>query len=818
MVPEPAVRPPWADPEALVELLDELRKADYKIGLDEYAAAQDLLCAFAAAGVSLDEADRFRDHLGPLVCSSLQEQEEFRERFAGWLARRSGGPAGRAVAPDARIDRITHEAHRIERGQKLWTRAIAGAALVAVAALVWVLATWLPSFSTPAEPLPRPSPEELKELPEEPGFPTFLVGTALMALLVAASSAWWRWRAGRFLVRRSSQGPVELTRISVATPAALVFPPPLLARLARDLRRRQVGPSTELDVPATLMATLRGGGWLTPVYGTRQLMPEYLVLIDRAGHADQQARLAEELMDRLARQGVLLTRYSFRSDPRICFPLDRVGAPVTLRELASRCSSHRLLLVTDGSPLFNPRTGELADWTDQLLQWEHRTLLTPEAPERWSSRETALARCFHVLPVTVEGWSRFARQVRTSAAARPLVPSALPFPEPLRLHPQRFLDRNPPDAETTEDMLAALRRYLGDGGFFWLSACAVYPVLDWRLTLYLGEVLAAPEGGKLLTPDRLFALVRTPWLRQGFMPDWLRLRLITGMSPGEERQVREALAMMLTTALNGPVDGLALEIARPHRKALASLAGQLLRSRKAVQGGLPEERVFRSFMDNRLAVRLPSGLRGHLRARPAPATGLRLGNPWENRRKIGRIRAYFSTLRLFLFSPRRAYDLTQERGDVKSAISFAVVTSALAAAPTFFSNAWSAKWGESLSTFTSAFLSGIIQPIFLALLLHGALRIARGLDDSKSGFAGSYRVTCYAMAPYIWQFLFFLTSLLGCLSAGCLGPILWYPWMLVLTIYGMASLHRTSRRHVFRVLLITVLLVVGVLWLLSSLS
>ncbi len=49
----------WSRPEALVELIDELREdGGYKIGADEYIAAQDLVLALIARGENLDEPGR----------------------------------------------------------------------------------------------------------------------------------------------------------------------------------------------------------------------------------------------------------------------------------------------------------------------------------------------------------------------------------------------------------------------------------------------------------------------------------------------------------------------------------------------------------------------------------------------------------------------------------------------------------------------------------------------------------------------------------------------------------------------------------------
>ena len=75
----------WLNPDALIEFIDELREAGYKIGIPQYIAAQDLILMLIVQGETLDNPEQLRSLLAPVFCSSPTEQEEFQQRFHRWL-------------------------------------------------------------------------------------------------------------------------------------------------------------------------------------------------------------------------------------------------------------------------------------------------------------------------------------------------------------------------------------------------------------------------------------------------------------------------------------------------------------------------------------------------------------------------------------------------------------------------------------------------------------------------------------------------------------------------------------------------------------
>ncbi len=635
--------PWWADAGALAELVTELRAAGFRVGAEHVAAARRLALTRLAAGEH--DAGGLGELLAPVVCSSPAEQEAFPGHFAAWERRR--GRREREAAEERREPKLARAIAEAERRRRRWLLALALAAIAALGAVL----LWPPATDDAGAPPPTIEEPDGSEEPEPepivppPGFPSPDVfvdplpdttplpekpqtwqeqveawlaarrrivaagGTALGLLL--AAYLLWRLRARRALQRRMVEGELDMGRLPIAEAEAELFGRRALARAGRELRRRSLEGALELDAGASAEASARRGGWLTPVFRRRATLPVYLALIERQSAADPQARLAEALLDGL--EGVTVHRFYFRGDPRAVSPAfprrgtdgTSGGAPIALERLAKRFGSARLLLFAEASCLFSPRTGTLAPWTRLLRRWRERALLTPLEPARWGVRERLLAREVAVLPATPEGLAELLRAGphrwrgggREDALAGDLA-----------RRPRRWLARRPPTAPAAvAALLGRLRAQLGEPAWYWLSACAAYPQVEWHLVLRLGQKLRS-GGAQLLAAPRLAALGRLPWLRRAFLPDWLRARLLADLPPERQARVRAVVGELLVSALDG---GAAVDL------EVALGAGRWLRPIRRRRGAAPEplrDEVLLRFLAGRrldpLAVPLPGELAG----------------------------------------------------------------------------------------------------------------------------------------------------------------------------------------------------------------
>ena len=258
----------------------------------------------------------------------------------------------------------------------------------------------------------------------------------------------------------------------------------------------------------------------------------------------------DEIVKRLLEDGVFVDHYYFDSDPRDCLSSDSHQPHLALQDLALRYPNHRLMIFSDGADLLNPISGMPHRWLELFTPWSERALFTPEDPVHWGFREWVLSSTgFLVLPANEVGLATFIETLHSGSISLPSGSQGLPsYPDVLQDQPTRWLEQYPPEPADMDNLCEELLRFLGDEGYFWLSACAVYPELHWELTLYLGNKLTDVYGHPLLTEERLLALARLPWLRHGSMPDWLRLRLIAALPKSQERDIRKILEKLLQTA------------------------------------------------------------------------------------------------------------------------------------------------------------------------------------------------------------------------------------------------------------------------------
>jgi PASTA domain/PKD domain len=375
-------------------------------------------------------------------------------------------------------------------------------------------------------------------------------------------AGWWFSRkvlTKALLQKLQSGSEPRLEQLVVKAGAAQLFQGPSFRRTIQELRRHRLRGAIELDTSRTIARTISNGGLFTPSYGLRQALPEYLVLIDRASFVDQQARLQNEIMQRLVQENVFVDTYFFQGDPRFC-RREEVNAPyVSLQELAALHPDHHLIVFSDGASFINPLSGEPERWLEMFSSWGRRAIMTPESPAHWGDREWLLAELdFMILPATKEGLAALSEMLSSGATSR--VESeryTRPFPSLLRHNPRRWLENQQPSPENSQRLCDQLKVFLGASGYYWLSACAVYPMLHWDLTLYLGFKLLNDRSE---IENRLLPLVRLPWFRYGAMPDWLRLKLISGLSPEDNQTTRTALEDLFLTILERPADGVRLDI------------------------------------------------------------------------------------------------------------------------------------------------------------------------------------------------------------------------------------------------------------------
>jgi formylglycine-generating enzyme required for sulfatase activity/uncharacterized protein with von Willebrand factor type A (vWA) domain len=567
--------------EDLLALAQTLRDAGFALGTQQYIAAHELLIALAAQGRLPADPLQWRTLLAPIFCSSPREQTEFAEHFAAWLQRRPQWQLATAQSttrqsPTARSSAFRRLRARLAPGRLKaelqtwlehpapWLTALAVVLLLAFSVVylknsVGQRPAASPTVTPTAQPSPTPVPSVAPAQGAQPADRRWL---AVVPLLLYALWLLWRgWRRKLILQKLQTSGTPRLQQINLARDRVALFDSPVFRRTLIELRRHQHSASGDLDVAATVHASIRQGGFFTPAYGWRRMLPEYLLLIDRASLHDEQAHLGAELAEQLKASEIGVDWFYFQGDARACRRPEPFARSLTLNELAARYPAHRLLVFGDGAGFFDPFSGQAQRWLEEFEPWTERALITPVAPAGWGYREATLAEHdFLLLPLSAAGFEALTTWLNTGLkpALRPR--AAPPFPALITERPKRWLERVTPPPAVAAQLLAQLRAYLDDAGWQWLCACAVYPQLTWDLTRYLGaRLFGQPDAWD----ERLLRLVRLPWFRYGTMPDWLRSELLASFTDAQETQVRRVIEDLLRHVLTKPGEAISLEVVAP---------------------------------------------------------------------------------------------------------------------------------------------------------------------------------------------------------------------------------------------------------------
>ncbi|MFP4309678.1 MAG: SUMF1/EgtB/PvdO family nonheme iron enzyme, partial [Desulfococcaceae bacterium] len=638
---------PETVPLPLELLVADLRRQGFVVGVGHHIRLRRLLAHLAEAPGE-PAPGRLKTLICPLFATDQRRQADFHrtwDRLFPAMAEAAGASEGGAPSSAEPVAEKTEETSQ---------PAVPSRFKVILAGLLWVLLIGMVAFQfsptpTPDQPetttrsepsgAPNPDPGDPPPIPREddkiieiplskgdpptlgwyPRYFTALRWSAAFApLLFGLLFLWWRDRRSKLALARSGDRPPYRwpLRVEPGRPAHLRSRP--FYDAANRLRARVTGAAKALDIPGTLHASVQKAGFPDLRYRYRTRPPEYLILIERGEDGDHVAAAADTLSRALADEGIFVERFAFYDDPRICFrPED--GVRVRLSALRGRYPDHRLLVLGEGEGLLDSETGDLAGWVKELDAWPERAVLTPLPPREWSMREVLLARAFAVLPATPAGLSAAVDVFEEISAGS------------LRHWVRK--DRTPRPPGKDEADLERLREYLGEAGFRWLRGCAVYPELNWGLTLQVGRIL----GG--MTEEMLIRLIRLPWFRGGELPEPLRERLIEGLDAEDRRRIWESVCEVLER--DPPRrDSAAWDL---YRFSLAVQKGMVARDKRErlehwkeareAAGRAGEERILRSPVTVRLlreaaresagAFRLPEALRGRLFRGGTPLLGVR---------------------------------------------------------------------------------------------------------------------------------------------------------------------------------------------------
>jgi formylglycine-generating enzyme required for sulfatase activity len=389
-------------------------------------------------------------------------------------------------------------------------------------------------------------------------------------LIVVGLWAYRAWRNRKLIAEHDPHDkPPYFWNIHIEGADALLDTSDAVQRLANLMRRREDTDTFRLDMPRTVQASIERGG--LPVFQYRQQSrpSEYLLLIDRQSVRNHRARLFDTIYQAFLAQEVLVSRYFYDSDMRVCFD-EAHPYGLSIADVQQRHYQARLILIGTGAQLLSPLSGKMAAWTPIFQQWKDRVLLSPKPLQSWGYDERQLQSLFTTLPATMDGLQFWVEELEMGEDARFETWRS-------KIHDAPHAPIHPDAA----DPMPLLQLYFELPMLRWIAACAIYPTLHWDLTLWLGNQIAPhpPKGGlseerqsRLLTNDAkaplwggggldMSELCRLPWFVAGEMPNETRLALLNWLEKTDPTLLQH-LRLALATELSKtppPTDSVAFQ-------------------------------------------------------------------------------------------------------------------------------------------------------------------------------------------------------------------------------------------------------------------
>ena len=607
----------------LAKFIDRLVLSMKGVGLpaspEQIIDANEIAVTLLSRGHGEVESDDLKYALAPIFCIDTAEQDTFYRHFDDGIAAPGINPAPLPdddSGPKPGKPRKPKPPGIFRRWQ--WIRALAAGLTVVglILTALWLIWEFAPRpvIDTPTampdvaplpadpqggaalqnateisnedvafQPPPRPpAPVELLR-GQQPRVISSLIWLIITIPVILGIAALMRRIAGRrvFLSADRSRSYPELKSVPIAETRVGLFAYSSLASSVTKMRMPKRRETRRLDARKTVDKTARSGGYPSLVFETQSKRPGYVLMIERKNAFDFFAHASKSLADFLYGAGLEVYAYAFKGRPFRLTPLWRKGNRVTYQEILQRYHGDALVLAGDPGTI---RRGDVAGanpWQPDASAWTAMGLLSSNASETWDQQEDwFLEKNFSVAEFGSAGFEDISSWLASQNESRGEPQFAwLPnfgnlYPRVLADDPDRWLD----ELEQSDQgrMFEQLSNYLGDDGMFLLAAIAAYPELRWPIARFLNQDLFDGEEEAQRTEQRLLRIARLPWCREGTMPDYIRVRILSTLSNKQREDVQVAFYKLLNDSHRRIAGGPAVDIAVPGPKSLQQFLTQML--------------------------------------------------------------------------------------------------------------------------------------------------------------------------------------------------------------------------------------------------
>ncbi len=337
--------------------------------------------------------------------------------------------------------------------------------------------------------------------------------------------------------------------------------------LIGDLQPLRITPRVhvaEFDGEASVDATARAGGIPSAVFKDRVIPVEFITLVDRRAPRDHFAAFGDVFFESLLSAGIRTERFYFNTSPTVLTNA-RTGQSERVKVILDGLPGSVILVFLTEDEIFDPMTGAARSWIADIAEHGSVFLFVPESQAGQPQMRAAIPPGVHVLPASSAGLRRLVDALTDSPRKLDLAITLHPLDRlfsHLSERRGRWMQSAPVPRQDAEALIHDIERAAGREGLQLIAATSVYPELRWPMTLRLRDRLSgAPRRPAQLDAD-LLRIVQLPWFRSGWMPQWLRARLIKRLSGSLSDRIRRVIFEAMGFGGQNARDGRSLGLLR----------------------------------------------------------------------------------------------------------------------------------------------------------------------------------------------------------------------------------------------------------------
>jgi hypothetical protein len=344
----------------------------------------------------------------------------------------------------------------------------------------------------------------------------------------------------------SISGEDQPASLSFASRDYLIVTESLLKDCSRQMRQRIQSEQFILNIRKTIEKSTKALGHFQPVEQRKNRQKDFLILVNQSEETGQQVHILNYLTDQLGKQQVSIDLFYYNSEPSTLYNKNYPEG-LSLKKISEKFQNSILLMLGDISTIYYVDIPVIKrQYADLLKNWEKKIIVTTMPFPDWGHKEmAAIASHIPVLPIDLPGFALLMKMV---------------FEDPddafqsLKKQNRQFYSVDIVDFSTIEQLIAYCEslpwagKGLNNTLFQAIAALAVYPSLNWELlVVFISRILEAQQFANKLNFSTLLSLSRISWIKNGTIPENIRLELLKALEWDNEILIRETIVEILSS-------------------------------------------------------------------------------------------------------------------------------------------------------------------------------------------------------------------------------------------------------------------------------